>query len=170
MQATEKQIAFIHKLLGERELSEEQSKWLAENPITEIESKTASQIIDGLLKNPKLPGAVQDYADPAPGVPAGRYAIEQDGTTKFFQVDKPTKGKWAGRTFLSALASEQRYPIKNPAQRSAIFAAIGQDPKAASFLYGQKIGHCGVCGLTLTDESSRAAGIGPVCAQKLGWN
>lgn len=30
-------------------------------------------------------------------------------------------------------------------------------------LYGQKIGRCGHCGLRLTDEVSRAYGIGPIC-------
>ncbi|MES2342166.1 MAG: DUF6011 domain-containing protein [Pseudomonadota bacterium] len=28
------------------------------------------------------------------------------------------------------------------------------------------MGECGRCGRTLTDEASRAAGIGPVCASK----
>jgi uncharacterized protein DUF6011 len=32
--------------------------------------------------------------------------------------------------------------------------------------YGQELGECGHCGRTLTDEASRAAGIGPVCASK----
>lgn len=34
----------------------------------------------------------------------------------------------------------------------------------AAALYGQKLGHCGICGRTLTDEESRARGIGPTCA------
>lgn len=40
--------------------------------------------------------------------------------------------------------------------------AFGVDDAAA--LYGQKLGHCGRCGRTLTDEESRARGIGPTCA------
>jgi hypothetical protein len=32
--------------------------------------------------------------------------------------------------------------------------------------YGMLIGKCGVCGRTLTDEESRANGIGPVCAER----
>jgi hypothetical protein len=34
----------------------------------------------------------------------------------------------------------------------------------AMALYGQELGYCGRCGRHLTDESSRAAGLGPVCA------
>lgn len=34
--------------------------------------------------------------------------------------------------------------------------------------YGRLYGVCGVCGRTLTDETSIAAGIGPICAGRLG--
>ena len=30
-------------------------------------------------------------------------------------------------------------------------------------------GSCGHCGRTLTNEESRARGIGPICAGKMGW-
>jgi Family of unknown function (DUF6011) len=36
----------------------------------------------------------------------------------------------------------------------------------ASKRYGRELGNCGRCGRTLTDDASRAAGIGPVCASK----
>ncbi len=47
-----------------------------------------------------------------------------------------------------------------------ILAGILVDPRAATVLYGRELGVCGVCSRTLTDESSRAAGIGPVCASR----
>lgn len=37
---------------------------------------------------------------------------------------------------------------------------------AAAALYGQELGHCGLCGRELTDDESRAAGIGPVCIRR----
>lgn len=40
-----------------------------------------------------------------------------------------------------------------------------EEAKAWGVLYGT----CCVCGRTLTDEDSIAAGIGPVCAGKEGW-
>jgi hypothetical protein len=42
------------------------------------------------------------------------------------------------------------------------------DPKSAAIRYGQEIGVCADCGRQLTNEESRKAGIGPVCAHKWG--
>jgi hypothetical protein len=43
---------------------------------------------------------------------------------------------------------------------------IAEDPHAAMIRYGQVVGACGHCGRTLTNQASRDAGIGPVCAAK----
>jgi hypothetical protein len=99
----------------------------------------------------------------------GRYAIQWDGVVKFYKVDKPTEGRWAGYTFVSVQASDDLYPVRNKTQRQEILSLIARDPKAAMLLYGQEIGSCGHCGRTLTDETSRAFGVGPVCREKLGW-
>jgi hypothetical protein len=32
--------------------------------------------------------------------------------------------------------------------------------------YGRELKHCGLCGRTLTNDASRAIGIGPECAAK----
>jgi hypothetical protein len=34
--------------------------------------------------------------------------------------------------------------------------------------YGLKLGVCGRCGLTLTNEVSRSIGFGPICCEALG--
>lgn len=101
-----------------------------------------------------------------PSVPAGRYALETDGVTKFYVVDKPESGAWKGTTWLSVLASDEKHGIPKGAAKIAILSRIADDVKGASVLYGQRLGRCGVCNRTLTDEASRAAGIGPVCANK----
>lgn len=98
-------------------------------------------------------------------IPAGRYAIEEDGELHFFKVDHG-KGKWDGFTFLSIQASDDEYPIKNRDRKTAILQAIGADPRAAMARYGHEIGRCGVCGATLTDADSRARGIGPICNER----
>lgn len=46
--------------------------------------------------------------------------------------------------------------------------AEGSDVMAAAVTYGRRTGRCGVCGRELTDPDSIAAGIGPVCASRLG--
>lgn len=104
-----------------------------------------------------------------PTVREGRYALsEPDGTVKFYQVDKPQEGKWAGWTFLKVLASDTPYPIKDRATKQSILDRIAVNPNAAMARYGQEIGSCGLCGRTLTDETSRKLGIGPICRGKLG--
>lgn len=102
---------------------------------------------------------------PIPDVPAGRYAVENDeGHLAFYVIDRPTEGRWAGHTFVKVQASDELHKLPIPAAKG-VLAKIAKDPKAASIRYGRELGQCGVCGRTLTDEASRAAGIGPICAQ-----
>lgn len=103
------------------------------------------------------------------GVPAGRYAIEVDGTLKFYVVDRPTEGRWAGYTFVKVQASDDTFPVRSREARTAILAQISDDVEGAMLRYGREIGRCGHCGRTLTNEESRARGIGPVCAGKMGF-
>jgi hypothetical protein len=103
----------------------------------------------------------------AASVPAGRYALDNgNGSVRFFKVDCPTEGRWAGYTFVKWQAGTDEFPVRNRADRDAILARIAVNPEAASRLYGTELGMCGVCGRTLTNDESRAAGIGPVCAAK----
>lgn len=102
--------------------------------------------------------------------PEGRYAIRwENGETRFYKVDRPTEGKWAGWVFVKVQASDDFYPIKGWENKRRILEKIAEDPESASKDYGKQIGRCGICGRTLTDDDSRAAGIGPICAGKVGW-
>jgi hypothetical protein len=105
-----------------------------------------------------------------PRIKAGHYAIpDASGVLKFYEVARPEPpSRWAGWLFLSVCASDDRYPIKGQAERERIFHEISKDPLAALKRYGQEIGRCGHCGRTLTDATSRALGIGPVCRGDLG--
>ena len=112
------------------------------------------------------PGATDEEVK-AIVVPAGRYALRgADGVVKFYKLDRPTQGKWAGYTFLKVQASDDLYPIRNRAEKERIIAEIGRDVESAERLYGQELGRCSRCGRTLTDETSRAYGIGPDCRNK----
>lgn len=91
-----------------------------------------------------------------------------DGVVKFYRVDRPEDGKWAGWTFVKVQASDDYWAVKGQAART-VLEAIAADPRAASIRYGHELGVCGICHRTLTDEDSRARGIGPVCASKAGW-
>lgn len=101
-------------------------------------------------------------------VPPGRYAVEgDDGVLKFYKVDKPQSGTWAGRTFVSVQASDDWHPVRYATARAGILRKISADVKAAAIRYGKELGVCSVCGRTLTNPESIAAGIGPVCEGRL---
>jgi hypothetical protein len=160
-QITDKQIAFISELQAERVPEAERFGSIR---LASLTKAGASAMIATLLEKPKLPDAGDGVAD----VPAGRYAVEDNGTLKFYKVDRPADGKWAGRTFVKVQASDNEFPVRGAAA-ARVLRLIARDPKAAMLRYGAELGHCGHCGRTLTNEESRAAGIGPICAGKMGW-
>jgi hypothetical protein len=122
------------------------------------------------------PKPVRPEPAPEPDVPEGRYAVdlgpEGDGDEprlRFFKVDRPTEGRWVGRTFVSVQAGPNLIPLREAGSRRAILRRIAEDPQAAMLRYGLELGHCGSCGAELTNAESRARGIGPICAAKYGW-
>lgn len=165
---SEGQISFIQKLCAERGLSEEQEAFIATR-LGDLNRGQAHKVIETMKALPvKASHAARqmERRGLVPEVPAGRYALIEDGAVKFFRVDRPTEGRWKGYTFVKAQASDDLYPVKDPVRRNAILAAIKTDIQGSLRLYGQQLGHCGVCGKALTDEYSRAYGIGPVCRSK----
>jgi hypothetical protein len=108
-------------------------------------------------------------------VPAGRYAVTgKTGEVRFYSVNAPTKGKWAGYVFISRLIAQgemdyAEVKIPNPQHRQALLAWIARDPAQFSAAYGHAMGRCGVCSRVLSDSESLARGIGPICAGKMGW-
>jgi Family of unknown function (DUF6011) len=173
--ASPKSASWARSILTERDVSD--LGVYARDILAAIDAGTATQsdvsmVIDCYRNAPRLaiPRAAKVERAGLPDVPAGRYAlVDEHGTTKFYKVDRPDKGKWEGWTFLKALASDTEYPIRNEESRRAILAEIASDVQGALARYGHEIGACGVCGRTLTDEASRAAGIGPICADRLGF-
>jgi uncharacterized protein DUF6011 len=184
--ATEKQAKWMIDIATTRE-----TPGPAEAVLTRLEQgfarHAASQFITNykdLPRKPKVPSAammeaVAPGADSlefqgnagkpvrdAVGVPAGRYAIRTEEGVKFFKV-RLGKGRWEGRTFVEAQASDDLYPIRNPQRRQEILEEIAKDTVAAERLYGRELGKCARCGRTLTDETSRAHGIGPECRKKM---
>jgi hypothetical protein len=106
-----------------------------------------------------------------PDVPAGRYAVASrtgNNDLDFYKVDRPTEGKWAGRTFVKRIiGGHDDTPVRGAEARQALQAIVNAGTFAAGALYGQTIGECGRCGRHLTDETSRAQGYGPECITKV---
>jgi uncharacterized protein DUF6011 len=163
--ASGKQTALIERLVAERALPVEHAAWVAQVLATGLTGHQASAIIDRLLALP-----MRATAAPAdmPEVPAGRYAVPNaDGELRFYVVDRPgDDSRWAGRTFLSVLASNEKHAVRGTAARS-ILATIAEDAEGAMLRYGQEVGRCGHCNRLLTDADSRARGIGPICAGRM---
>lgn len=164
------QINYINNLLDKRVvdpkfgLSVEEIRARA----SELSMAKASEWINKLKRLPYAPKEDEEAAGVWTEVPAGRYAIENaEGVLRFYVVDRPDRGRWAGYTFLSVMASDELHPIKDHSAKYVILQQIEADPMAALTRYGREIGVCGVCGRTLTNEDSRAAGIGPVCAGRI---
>jgi len=165
------QLELIQRLLREKateRLSEAQRNWLESQPdFNRLTRQQASRVITTLLALPKVEAGVNVTQH---GVRNGRYAVtEADGVLRFYRVNTPDEGRWAGFTFVEVQASEELHPVKDKARRTKILALIAADPKAAMLRYGQEIGSCGHCGRTLTNELSREIGIGPICRAKMGW-
>lgn len=101
-----------------------------------------------------------------------RVALVMPGEDKvrFFVIDTPLRGKWAGYVFVKEQAGDDLHPVKPVAREEKIVQALLGNAKVAMEQYAAELGSCGICGRTLTDEESRARGIGPVCAAKAtGW-
>lgn len=93
------------------------------------------------------------------------YAVEIDGVTKFYRVKQGTKPGW---WWIDAQASNEFHPVRNVATKNTILRAIiDQGAEECLRNYGRLIGSCGRCHTTLTDETSRANGIGPDCEGKM---
>lgn len=173
-QATVAQKGFIESLIREREtdrLTPDQRSWLDAADLDMLNMSQASRIITTLKTLPKVTPQAKARTQGGPhNVPNGRYAVDEgDGVLRFFKVNSPTEGRWVGWTFVDIQASDELYPIKDRARKDAILALIAIDVKGAMLRYGQEIGCCGHCGRTLTNETSRELGIGPICRAKMEW-
>lgn len=105
---------------------------------------------------------------PAAEVPAGRYAITDD-EIKCYAVEIGKEGtRWEGFTFLSRISSDDRFPIKNRAEKARILAAIAADVDGAAVLAALTLRQCRRCGRTLSDTKNPyfSAGLGPDCGAK----
>lgn len=166
--ATEKQVALMVRLAAEKTPEWFNSTGL-EGVTRRAQERTkaqASAAIDKLMAMPTVGNAKQMKRG---AVPAGYYAIPtQEGAVNslaFYRVDVPEEGKWAGYTFVKLIIGGQD-PTRVPkAQAAGILARIAADPMAGP-RYGQEIGKCCRCNRTLTNDESRAYGIGPECRLK----
>lgn len=102
------------------------------------------------------------------------YAVTNaDGNTTFLQIDNIDEGNWEGWVFVKQIiggGNEQRLGKQRPdstydGQWPSLIKLTLDNPSESMARYGRELGHCGWCGKTLTDATSRSIGIGPVCRE-----
>ena len=75
--------------------------------------------------------------------------------------------------YMGKIIDSMFYPSRDARPTSEELIAIGKvmaEPKEAAINEGCKTGHCAICGRTLIAEDSVRFGIGPICADKLGFS
>lgn len=155
--ASEKSVEFMVSLWLERSnkaTAEQVRAWGSQQ-----DQATVSAKIDWLKTQPRLWSKVEK----TPEVPAGRYAITgENGQTVFLKVSVSKNG----RTFVAIQAGSDYHTTAWPVAKALLAKIAEAGLDAAMIRYGRELGVCGRCGRELTDEESRAAGIGPVCRAK----
>lgn len=136
-----------------------------------------SPVINRLKLRISEAGAVAPVVNPSPvpvtyaartprdaftDVPDGYYAVEtDDNVLAFYRV---STWKRSGDRKVQVHASDELHLVKGHKATDAILAKIrAAKPDVAGKRFADEIGSCYRCGRTLTDETSRALGIGPKC-------
>jgi hypothetical protein len=175
--ATDKQISFITKLALERgySLNEDAtaitSTTAAVLDLTTLDKRQASGLIDLLLSTPKAKAAPAPAKDATAGTAEeltdGMYQLP---TGEIFKAQYAANG--SGRLYAKALEvtedgnedPEIRFVYAPGAIRRLTLA--DKMTKEAAKEFGQLYGVCCVCARILTDETSIAEGIGPICGNR----
>jgi hypothetical protein len=105
-------------------------------------------------------------AHPDRGMILRRYAVDGFDTGNEVRFYKLRESKRGRRYLVAQLSDEER--MVPWAEALIVARKIAADPMAAMLRYGVEIGACGHCGRTLTNDESRAFGIGPKCRKGFG--
>lgn len=131
--------------------------------------------IDAAAANPKPSGSRHFKAADHPTIAAGYFAIPSltgNQDLDFFQIDTPTEGNWEGFLFVKRVLGGGHDSVRTERVQRATAEQVLMvllppfAQQAAKERFGQEIGRCGCCGRTLTNDESRARGIGPDCWAK----
>ena len=181
---TEKQVSFIATLINDRvndttdpaivrKIADARGKVMSRT----FSKAEASSLIGDLLTLPKnIKGAVFEAAAKHGSEPAdGIYIVRGNGQfyseAQVFKVYKMVHG--SGRQGVKVLEIVDGEGGKNKGVFKYLGLAVKHLPANAEKMgleeaktFGQLYGFCVKCGATLTDETSIANGIGPICSGK----
>lgn len=175
--ATEPQLSYIKDLIEQRAIPEDKLEDTKRQLEAGLTKKQASAWIERLRTLPRKTSTFGRVNEKMPQIEPGYFAVRfaKNGPLKFFRVRHGKEdSRWAGFLFIDAGRGGPHEglawtAVKDVDYKQQIAKAINKNPQKAAQTYGQEIGRCGICGRTLTDEISRAFGIGPVCRAEKGW-
>jgi hypothetical protein len=103
-------------------------------------------------------------------IPRGHYAtlsLTGHNDFDFWRVDRPEQGTYAGRTFVKRIVGgKPDLNVSRTTKFAALDAILEEGIENTARRYGQELGRCSRCNRSLTDQTSRALGIGPECRTK----
>lgn len=165
--ATEKQLAFLKRLKAERQPTPEAVQavqlgyqlWDAEA----FDTKAASAVIDVLLAAPLLETPASAPTNQQP--PEGMHKVGNE----IYKVQVAVHG--SGQPYAKRLVLGPRDELTGIPEMSWVYApgaskaltTVTLMPVEAAQEFGRLYNRCCVCGRVLTDETSVARGIGPIC-------
>jgi hypothetical protein len=172
---TDKQAEYLKSLAESRALEDADREFLLEH-MGEFDVALASKWIDSLKRMPPKPKPKDQGKWAVPdAIPDGRYAVYRKPIKAwlFFRVvtkeDRRDGLSYRVVQRLHGAPGDFRYSRVTTDEWQLAVNEIGKDPGLHSTLFGLKVGACGICGSPLTDPTSIAMGIGPICARKYGW-
>ena len=101
------------------------------------------------------------------GLPASKYSVVEGGVRTFWEV-KSYKGHAYLRLLVGAPGEFQRVRV-GEGRAIEVVAAIRVNPLEAAQAYATHYTCCAVCGADLSDETSVALGLGPICRRRFGF-
>lgn len=182
--ATGKQINFIKSLIDEREMTQDERS-ARSTTMHLLSTKTASELIDTLLKLPKRADKVAFTATATGSLqaslakaPKSKYAIPVEEIDIIVE-NTPMHGdllfieirEYMNRLFMRRLTGApggfSRWHV-NPKDAAIIAEHLAKDPYRYVKIFGEHYSCCGSCGAELTDPVSRELQLGPECRKKFG--
>jgi hypothetical protein len=173
---TESQVGFIRDLLDDiatvqPQVVEEQRRILNAGYLDHTLTKAKASLIIDDLKGRRTelgirPGARNQKAE-QPSVPEledGLYALPT-GADATNQVAFYRVYHFKGRQYAVMQVGPQEQRMSQAVAHS-VMERIAADPLEAMRMYGRETGTCRDCGRRLTNDESRAVGIGPDCFKK----
>ncbi len=173
LEATEPMKKLIDNLLVERE-----HITLTDDVIADIKKNKAQshRLIKFLINQPRVQAPiapVERTPEPEPvaptrarldfkAIPDGNYAVREDGVIKFYRV---STGK-SGYKNVQVRASDDLHMLFGRAGIAVLHRIVEAGLAESAMLFATELGRCWRCGKSLTDEESRARGMGPDCASK----